>query len=110
MKEHKNSLLKRLFQWWHTKVIAYGNGDYDNRHMCRASSSSVACFETRSGELWVKEYSTQHEPEGRTYEVSFCPFCGYQTAKSSVRQVTIHSPENGVLISRTHLYDVNFHD
>lgn len=75
-------MIKSLKKWWRTRIIAQGNGGYDTRHMCRSSSSSVACYEV-NGELWMKEFSTDRKSEGRTYEVSFCPFCGYQPGKLS---------------------------
>lgn len=48
----------------------------DRPHNCRDLGSSIVCFE-RENELWVKEYSDRERPEGRTYKVNNCPFCGY---------------------------------
>jgi hypothetical protein len=51
-------------------------------HYCRVLTKNVVCFE-RFGELWVKEYCGGNDiPEGRTYMVYHCPWCGYQTDKS----------------------------
>lgn len=63
--------------------IAVSRGK-DN-HYCNVLTSSVVCFE-RAGELWVKEYSDFKRPEGRTYMVYHCPWCGYQTEKSKSHQ------------------------
>ena len=50
-------------------------------HFCNVVSHNVVCFE-REGELWVKEYCAGNDvPEGRTYMVYHCPWCGYQTKK-----------------------------
>lgn len=51
-------------------------------HFCNVISHNIVCFE-REGELWVKEYhGGNEEPEGRTYMVYHCPWCGFQTKKS----------------------------
>jgi hypothetical protein len=52
-------------------------------HHCNLHSLSCACFERENGEFWIKEYSNSKEKEGRTYQVSFCPWCG-QEAKSKM--------------------------
>jgi hypothetical protein len=58
----------------------------DGGHMCNPRLSSVACIEVE-GELWVKEYRDGNDiPEGRTYMVYCCPWCGYQTTNSKLRQ------------------------
>lgn len=54
-------------------------------HYCNISLANVVCFE-RDGDLWVKEYCGIDEKEGRTYMVFHCPWCGYQTEKSKIRE------------------------
>lgn len=57
-----------------------------HEHYCNIMCCNVVCFE-REGELWVKEYCGMHnEPEGRTYMVFHCPWCGYQTKKSKLQE------------------------
>ncbi len=54
----------------------------EHEHFCNVTTCNVVCFE-REGELWVKEYCGGNEqPEGRTYMVFYCPWCGFQTKKS----------------------------
>ena len=62
----------------------------EHAHYCNVTIANVACFE-REGELWVKEYcgpdtEGKHEREGRTYLVFHCPWCGYQTERSKLRE------------------------
>ncbi len=45
-------------------------------HECFITGSSAICIE-RNDELWVKEYQSASQREGRTYRVNFCPECGY---------------------------------
>lgn len=56
-----------------------------HEHFCNVTLADVVCFE-REGELWVKEYKGIDQPEGRTYLVFHCPWCGYQTEKSKLRE------------------------
>ena len=56
-----------------------------DKHYCNVLTSNVVCFE-RADELWVKEYSDFKVPEGRTYMVYHCPWCGHQTEKSKSHQ------------------------
>lgn len=56
-----------------------------HEHYCNVSGCNVVCFE-RENELWVKEYCAPNEKEGRTYMVFHCPWCGYQTERSKVRE------------------------
>ena len=55
-----------------------------HEHYCNITDCNVVCFE-REGELWVKEYCSPSQKEGRTYMVFHCPWCGYQTEKSKMR-------------------------
>lgn len=70
---------------------------------CNVTNSNVVCFE-REGELWVKEYCGLHnQPEGRTYMVFYCPWCGYQTEKSKHHEkVKINRKENGQIKTNKH--------
>lgn len=56
-----------------------------HEHFCNVTLSDVVCLE-RNGELWVKEYTGLDQPAGRTYLVFHCPWCGYQTEKSKLRE------------------------
>ena len=56
-----------------------------DNHYCNSLTCNVVCFE-RAGELWVKEYCDFKVPEGRTYMVYHCPWCGYQTEKPKSHQ------------------------
>jgi hypothetical protein len=51
-------------------------------HCCNVLSHNMVCFE-HDNELWVKEYHDGEDklPEGRTYKVNYCPWCGHQTEK-----------------------------
>lgn len=51
-------------------------------HRCYIDGSSAVCIE-HNGELWVKEYADGREREGRTYNVKFCPECGFKIPKNS---------------------------
>ena len=53
----------------------------NGNHYCNVLTSNVICFERPDG-LWVKEYCRFEIPEGRTYMVYYCPWCGYQNEKS----------------------------
>lgn len=44
-------------------------------HNCISPETGVACLENES-QLWIKEYCTRTNKEGRTYPVNFCPICG----------------------------------
>lgn len=57
----------------------------EHEHFCNVTLSDVVCFE-KEGELWVKEYEGIDQPEGRTYLVFHCPWCGYQTKNSKLRE------------------------
>ena len=57
-----------------------------HEHFCNVTTCNVVCFE-REGELWVKEYCSPQEKEGRTYMVFHCPWCGYQTSKSKMHEM-----------------------
>lgn len=59
---------------------ADGHGHYCNITLC-----NMVCFE-REDDLWVKEYCGPDEKEGRTYMVFHCPWCGFQTQKSKLRE------------------------
>ena len=64
------------------EIIQYGNGF----HACQSKSSNAVCLEV-DGDLWIKEYyAGKDNPEGRTYMVYYCPWCGYQTEKSKIRE------------------------
>ena len=65
-------LLQRLEEWREQQMS----------HRCQIGESSVVCFEERN-ELWVKEYADGRMPEGRTYQVKFCPECGLHLPKCS---------------------------
>lgn len=66
----------------YTKSIPIHRNTDGCEHFCNVTTSNVVCFQ-RDGELWVKEYSgCNNEPEGRTYMVFYCPWCGLQTKKS----------------------------
>ena len=66
------------------KIIIDRNSKFEN-HYCKVSTSNVVCFE-RENDLWVKEYGGPNgKPEGRTYMVFHCPWCGYQTETSKLR-------------------------
>lgn len=58
----------------------------EHEHFCNVTTCNVVCFE-REGELWVKEYCSPQEKEGRTYMVFYCPWCGYQTGKSKMHEM-----------------------
>jgi hypothetical protein len=52
-------------------------------HECRIENSSAVCYEVNN-ELWVKEYADSGNKEGRTYQVKFCPECGYTISYKQV--------------------------
>lgn len=65
-------------------------------HRCIFRNSNTVCFEI-DNELWVKEYVDNVngiQKEGRTYEVNFCPECGFQIPKTSFfRRFPVNMPD-----------------
>ena len=51
-------------------------------HHCILDNSAIVCFEINN-QLWVKECSDFGQQEGKTYQVNFCPECGFKLPRPS---------------------------